>query len=68
MVWRILGEYMWFWLTLGFSLFVYVPLYFWMRGNIVFDETSWWKLHFQHADRSDRNVRARRRQAFIMAA
>jgi len=59
---------MWFWLTLGFSLFVYVPLYFWMRGNIVFGRISWWKLRFQHADRSDHNVRARRRQAFIMAA
>ncbi|KAK0213163.1 hypothetical protein DFS33DRAFT_101077 [Desarmillaria ectypa] len=43
---RIVGEYVWFWLTLGVSFLVYIPLFLWSRGNIAFDDMSWWKFTF----------------------
>ncbi|KAG7446599.1 uncharacterized protein BT62DRAFT_1005888 [Guyanagaster necrorhizus] len=48
---RIIGEYVWFWLTLGMSSLVYIPLSLWSRGNIAFDDKSWWKFTFH--SRSD---------------
>ncbi|PPQ83623.1 hypothetical protein CVT25_006308 [Psilocybe cyanescens] len=64
---RIWGEYFWFWITLLFSIVVYVPLYLWSRGNIVFDDDFWWKLHWQCADvNADPSLRGIRRRSLIM--
>jgi hypothetical protein len=68
MTWRILGEYLWFWITLGFSFLVYIPLYLWIRGNIVIHDPQWWKFHFQHSNKLDPTLPARRRQSLVMAA
>ncbi|PPQ89327.1 hypothetical protein CVT25_003164 [Psilocybe cyanescens] len=64
---RIWGEYFWFWITLLFSIVVYVPLYLWSQANIVFDDHSWWKLHWQSADvNADPSLRSIRRRSLIM--
>ncbi|KAJ3517235.1 hypothetical protein NLJ89_g633 [Agrocybe chaxingu] len=68
LLWRIFAEYIWFWITLAFSILVYIPLYFWVRGNIVIHDPAWWRFHFQHADKSDPELRRRRRQSLVMAA
>ncbi|KAF9527370.1 hypothetical protein CPB83DRAFT_876503 [Crepidotus variabilis] len=68
MPWKILGEYIWFWFTLGVLLFAYTPLFFWVRGNIVIHDPQWWKFHFQRADETDPEIRAKRKRAFVMAA
>ncbi|KAF8893529.1 hypothetical protein BD779DRAFT_1506741 [Infundibulicybe gibba] len=48
---RIWGEYIWLWITLGFSIVAYVLLFFWSRGNITVNENSWWKfkIHRRHS-------------------
>jgi len=48
--WRILGEYVWFWITLLVSTVAYTALFFWSRGNIEFNNTSWWRFTIQCAD------------------
>ncbi|KAH9484981.1 hypothetical protein JR316_0001885 [Psilocybe cubensis] len=64
---RIWGEYFWFWVTLLFSIVVYVPLYLWSRGNITFDDHSWWKLHWHRADENtDPALTGIRRRSLIM--
>ncbi|KIK09770.1 hypothetical protein K443DRAFT_671094 [Laccaria amethystina LaAM-08-1] len=63
--WRILGEYVWFWMTLLVSIATYIPLYLWSRGNINFDNASWWKFTIQRADHSE-GLRGIRRRSLIM--
>ncbi|KAF5320691.1 hypothetical protein D9619_001330 [Psilocybe cf. subviscida] len=66
--WRIWGEYIWFWITLIVSTVIYVPLYFWSRGNIQIDDRAWWKFSFQRAGNSavDPALKGVRRRALIM--
>ncbi|KAF6763249.1 hypothetical protein DFP72DRAFT_801331 [Ephemerocybe angulata] len=45
--WKIWGEYIWFWVTLGFSIVTYVPLFFEERGVIVLDPNSRWGFYFR---------------------
>lgn len=63
--WRILGEYVWFWMTLLVSIITYIPLYFWSRGNINFDNASWWRFTIQRADDSE-GLKGIRRRSLIM--
>jgi len=63
--WRIFGEYVWFWMTLLVSALTYIPLYFWSRGNINFDNASWWKFTIQRADHSE-GLKGIRRRSLIM--
>ncbi|TRM70280.1 hypothetical protein BD626DRAFT_423053 [Schizophyllum amplum] len=64
---RLAGEYIWFWITLCASILLYIPLYFWSRGNITIDDKCWWRFSFHrihnnpHADPT-----GGRRQALIM--
>jgi hypothetical protein len=45
---RIAGEYIWLWCTLAFSFALYIPLFFFMRGNIkIQDPTKPWKVTFR---------------------
>jgi hypothetical protein len=46
---RIFGEYLWFWITLFFSLLSYIPLYLCHRGIIAADDNSWWKFRMPSA-------------------
>lgn len=41
---RITGEYVWMWLALFVSVFVYVPLFMWGRGYLTVDRTHWWRI------------------------
>ncbi|KDR79579.1 hypothetical protein GALMADRAFT_137377 [Galerina marginata CBS 339.88] len=67
--WRIWGEYFWLWITLGFSIVAYVPLWLWSRGNIILDDHSWWKFTLQHADMdADPVLRGLRRRSLMMLA
>ncbi|KAG6874491.1 hypothetical protein C0995_010401 [Termitomyces sp. Mi166 len=66
LLWRIFGEYMWFWITLGFSLFAYTLLFFWSRGNITLDEESWWRFTI-HPRRLNKQHNTRM-QSLIMLA
>jgi hypothetical protein len=55
-------------MSLVSSVFIYLPLYLLMRGNIVVDEQKWWKFHFQRANKGDQQISHMRRQSFIMLA
>ncbi|KAF8521444.1 hypothetical protein BU17DRAFT_64935 [Hysterangium stoloniferum] len=44
---RVVGEYAWLWLTALVSLLLYVLLFFFLRGNLVYNEKSWKKLEFR---------------------
>jgi len=47
---RIAGEYFWLWFALFMSVLLYVPLFFWARGNLSVDPKCWWKfrIHTQN--------------------
>jgi len=64
---RIWGEYVWFWITLVFSFMVYIPLFFWSRGNITFDEYSWWRFSIHRVSPFD-DTHGSRRQSLAMIA
>jgi len=67
--WRIWGEYFWFWFTLAVSLAIYIPLYLWSRGNLLFDEHTWWKFSLQRVDsNADPELRVIRRRSLVMLA
>jgi len=67
--WRIWGEYIWFWITLGVSLVIYIPLYLWSRGNLLFDEHTWWKFTLQRTDlNADPELKVIRRRSLVMLA
>jgi len=67
--WRIWGEYFWFWITLAVSLVIYIPLYLWSRGNLLFDEHSWWKLSLKRVEsNADPELKVIRRRSFVMLA
>jgi len=63
--WRLVGEYLWMWTSLFTSCFLYIPLYLWMRGNLVFHESKWYSWSFQQTS-SDANTRSVRRKALVM--
>ncbi|PBK73567.1 hypothetical protein ARMSODRAFT_952659 [Armillaria solidipes] len=67
---RIIGEYVWFWITLGASFLVYIFLFLWSRGNIAFDDKSWWKFTFHsRPDKPEsQEEKARRRNSLNMIA
>jgi hypothetical protein len=52
---RIFGQYLWYWVTLIFSLLSYIPLYFCYRGCIAADEDIWWKVRIPGADKGGLN-------------
>jgi len=64
--WRIWGEYVWFWITLGCSIIVYIPLFLWSRGNLTMDENSWWRFSI-HKSRLT-NPSETRRQSYALIA
>ncbi|EIN11602.1 hypothetical protein PUNSTDRAFT_61801 [Punctularia strigosozonata HHB-11173 SS5] len=41
---KLMGEYLWMWLTLFISVLVYVPLFLLSRGYISVHPIQWWKL------------------------
>jgi len=55
-------------LTPSVSLLVYIPLYLWMRGNLVIDENAWWKFYFKLSTDASPESRARRLQSLTMLA
>lgn len=40
---RLWGEYFWIWLALFTSFLVYIPLYYWSKGNLSVDPEIWWR-------------------------
>jgi len=66
--WRLLAEYVWLWVSLGFSLVTYIPLYLWMRGNLALGEQTWWKCTFRRVKEADPAVRNIRRRSLVMLA
>jgi len=68
LAWRIVAEYVWLWTALLFSLITYIPLYLWMRGNLVLNEQTWWKCSFVLVQESDPAIRNRRRSSLMMLA
>jgi len=65
--WRIWGEYFWFWITLAASFVTYIPLYLWSRGNLLFDEHTWWKFTLQRVG-LDTDPERKRRRSLVMVA
>ena len=66
--WRLWGEYVWIWTALLFSLITYIPLYLWMRGNLVLGEEKWWRCSFRRVKEADPTVRNMRRRSLVMLA
>ena len=69
--WKILDEYLWLWLALALSILTYIPLYLWMRGNLILppaDEAAWWRFRFTVLRDLNPQAHARRRQALVMLA
>jgi hypothetical protein len=67
--WRIWGEYFWFWITLAISFVTYIPLYLWIRGNLLFDENTWWKFTLQKVKlNANPELKMNRRQSLVMLA
>jgi len=66
--WMVLLGYLWEWLGLIISFLLYIPLYLWMRGNLIIDESAWWRFHFKFSmDKNPENC-ARRRKSLAMLA
>jgi hypothetical protein len=66
--WKLAVEYLWLWLALALSFLIYIPLYLWMRGNLILNEAVWWKLSFNFSRVLNPETRARRRQSLVMLA
>jgi len=66
--WKLAVEYIWLWVALALSLLIYIPLYLWMRGNLVIGEGAWWSCRFESSADTDAETRARRRQSLVMLA
>ena len=66
--WKAALEYMWLWVALALSLLVYIPLYLWMRGNLVINEDAWWKSYFRLSTDINPENQALRRKSLVMLA
>ncbi|KII92419.1 hypothetical protein PLICRDRAFT_89020 [Plicaturopsis crispa FD-325 SS-3] len=65
---RIWGEYFWLWLTLATSIIVYIPLYFWKRGNLDIDGSRWFSVKFHRTDGARHDPDIGKRRSFDMLA
>jgi hypothetical protein len=65
---RIVGEYLWLWVTLFVSLLAYIPLFFWSRGNITVSDKSWWKFSIHRTTDSFEDQDGHRSYALTMIA
>jgi len=63
-VWRIASEYLWLWIMLLVSPLVYIPLYLWMRGNLVYCKSVWYGWSLQ--SRKSSNPRSIHQKAWVM--
>jgi len=68
LVWKTMSDYIFRWITLFSSILIYIPLYLWLRGNLVFDEAKWWKLHFRRTPKFDANLHGIRKRSLMMLA
>ena len=70
--WRLLGEYVWLWLALFFSIATYTALYLWMRGNLVLGKQGFWRCSFRRVregeGEADETTLDLRRHSFVMLA
>lgn len=66
--WKAALEYIWLWVTLAVSLLIYIPLYLWMRGNLVIDEDAWWKSSLKLSTDKNPENQALRRKSLVMLA
>lgn len=46
---RLLGQYIWLWLTSFVSVILYLLLFFSLRGNVTVDPDKWWRIKFHKA-------------------
>ncbi|KIY44568.1 hypothetical protein FISHEDRAFT_51194, partial [Fistulina hepatica ATCC 64428] len=61
LVFRIMGEYLWLWLTLFGSIVAYFPLLLWSRGNLTNGVDGRWHFSFHRPKDSDQMSIARQR-------
>jgi len=47
---RIAGEYLWLWIALFASVVMYVPVHFWMKGQLSVDNEKWYKFRLAKTD------------------
>jgi hypothetical protein len=57
---KIMGEYLWMWITLLLSILVYVPLFFLSRGCITVSTTHWWKFSIHRPNFASNSSSAKR--------
>ncbi|EAU91160.2 hypothetical protein CC1G_03328 [Coprinopsis cinerea okayama7 len=64
-VWRIMGEYLWMWLGLAICILMYIPIYFWNRGNFV-PQDKWWKVRVRSTRCSPIDSELRRKASIML--
>ncbi|KAH8979961.1 hypothetical protein EDB92DRAFT_1762632, partial [Lactarius akahatsu] len=47
---RLVSEYVWMWIALFASVVMYIPLHFWMRGQLSVDDEKWYKFRLVKSD------------------
>jgi len=47
---RIIGQYFWMWISLVASVVMYVPVHFWMKGQLSVDNEKWYKFRLAKTD------------------
>jgi len=67
-VWKIAVEYLWIWLRIFLTFPIYISLYLWMRGNLVDDENTWWRIRFKFQGAENAEALARNRKSLVMLA
>ena len=52
---RLVGEYLWLWLTVFVSILVYIPLFLWSKGFLIIAPDDWRKVKLRWRRPRDAN-------------
>ncbi|KAF8263589.1 hypothetical protein EI94DRAFT_1740602 [Lactarius quietus] len=55
---RLAGEYLWVWIALFATAVMYVPVHFWVKGELSVDDKKWYKFRRVKSDVEDSQRRA----------
>jgi len=61
---RLAGEYIWLWVALFASVFLYPPLYFWAKGRLSIPKGRWWWPTLQES-KSNQGIEYEQRRAAL---
>jgi hypothetical protein len=64
---KLIGEYLWMWLTLAASILAYIPLFLLSRGYISIHPLKWWKFSI-HRNKSEIGLSAMKKAGMGLLA